>query len=577
MFQLRLPFLMLNLILLLAITGTALGTQVIPTPAEDAENASAIAPEIGNRLNELDIASKNQRRQLDGLNAQLSKSTDAEEKVALERQIKEVKERLARLRRAIEQLLIGGIDTAALTDQPSERIDWREELEMISLPLLASLRDLTAKPRRIEKLRAEIVNSEQKLKIIDPALASIETFEKADMSKSVQERISAIAGEWRARQTEVRQNLELARLQLANLSGKTTSIWVSIRQGFNEFIQGRGYTLVLASAVGIITWFLLRGLLMLYERITIPRRSRTRTTRLRVVEYAYHAITFVLVTIAVVAVFYMRNDLLLMALSIAAIIGILLGLRRMVPQFVREMRLLLDIGPVRENERVIVNGVPYKVVSLNVYSVFKNPRLDGVLRLPLSTLDGMTSRPYREEPWFPTKTGDYVLLSDGKLAQIASQSVEVVQLKVAGSIVMFASADFIGMGLRNISASGYGLAVTFGIDYGHQKISLDEPPQAFHNAVVSAIEESNLSAHLQEIEVEFKEAASNSLDYLILLKIDGSGAPAYFKLGRLVQQACVRLCNERNWTIPFNQLTLHPGDEFEKFGMPISATIAKAD
>jgi len=348
---------------------------------------------------------------LDSLNIQLRKSTDSEEKTALEQQIKEVKERLVRLRHSVEQIVISGIDTTPLLDRAPETIDWRAELETISLPVLASLRDLTAKSRRIESLRSEIVKAEQKLEIIQPALASIETFENVALAKSVHERITAIAGEWRSREAEVRQQLEVARLQLASLSGQTTSVWVSLREGLSEFVQGRGLTLTLALAAGIVTWLILRGLLTLYERVLIPRKSHTRTTRLRVVEYAYRAISVLLITISVVAVFYVRNDLLLMALSIAAIIGLALGLRQIIPRYVRETRLLLDIGPVREGERVVVGGVPYKVVSLNVNSILKNPRLDGLLRLPLAALEGMTSRPEREEPWFPTKTGDYVLLA----------------------------------------------------------------------------------------------------------------------------------------------------------------------
>ena len=111
----------------------------------------------------------------------------------------------------------------------------------------------------------------------------------------------------------------------------------------------------------------------------------------------------------------------------------------------------------------------------------------------------------------------------------------------------------------------------------HQRISLDEPPGAFHEAVAAAIDGADLIAHVQNIEVEFKEAGLNSLDYLIILTVNGSGASAYFKLGRLVQQACVRLCNERGWTIPFSQLTVHPGDEFERFAAPASATVAGLD
>ena len=551
-------------IVLLTVQGPAVGQSVYPAPESRDARAPAITAEMSARLAELDAAMAEQRQRLGNLTSQLEKTADTDEKTTLENQIKEAKERLARLSRALEQLVIGGVDTSPLSDRPPEKIDWRAELETISLPVLASLRDLTAKPRRIEALRRDIARAEQKLEIIQPALASIETFEQAKLPAKVEERISAIAGEWRSRAAEVRQNLEAARLQLASLSGQSTSAWADVRDSLSEFAQGRGLTLAFALGVGIATWLILRFILLFYERVLMRRRGHARTTRLRVVEYVYRAVTVLLVTVSVVTVFYLRNDLLLMALSIATIIAVILGLRQIIPKYLRETRLLLDIGPVREGERVVVDGVPYKVASLNVGSVLKNPRLDGLLRLPLSALDGMTSRPDRDEPWFPTDTGDYVLLNDGKLAQIVAQSVEFVQVKVAESIVIYPSADFIGLGVRNLSTNGYGLALTFGIDYSHQAIALQEPAEAFRSAILSGIERLDIGAQLNDIAVEFKEAASNSLDYLILLKIKGSGASLYFKLTRLVQQACVQVCNERGWTIPFSQLTLHPGSEFAR-------------
>lgn len=66
----------------------------------------------------------------------------------------------------------------------------------------------------------------------------------------------------------------------------------------------------------------------------------------------------------------------------------------------------------------------------------------------------------------------------------------------------------------------------------------------------------------RDLVVDFKEAGANSLDYLILVSMDGAAAAQYFKLGRLLQQACVRACNEQGWTIPFPQLTVHQGEGF---------------
>lgn len=72
-------------------------------------------------------------------------------------------------------------------------------------------------------------------------------------------------------------------------------------------------------------------------------------------------------------VFYLRSDLLLLVLAILALVVLGLGLRQTLPRYLTEIRLLLDVGPVRTGERVIYNGVPLQVKSINVYSVLRNP------------------------------------------------------------------------------------------------------------------------------------------------------------------------------------------------------------
>jgi len=140
------------------------------------------------------------------------------------------------------------------------------------------------------------------------------------------------------------------------------------------------------------------------------------------------------------------------------------------------------------------------------------------------------------------------------------QTLEVVQVKVAGSLVQFSAADFLHLNLRNLSREGFGLAVTFGIDYRHQAICLDQVPQRFHDALRETFAHKGLDGEVAEILVEFKEAGASSLDYFIYLTMKGSAAGLYYKLGRLVQQTCVDVCNREGWGIPFPQLTIHQGD-----------------
>jgi hypothetical protein len=229
------------------------------------------------------------------------------------------------------------------------------------------------------------------------------------------------------------------------------------------------------------------------------------------------------------------------------------------------VRMLLDMGPVREGERIIHDGIPWQVSSLNMYSTLVNPDLQGgVLRIPLGELTTKISRPVVEdELWFPTRKDDYVMLSDGTFGQVLLQTPEVVQLKQVGSIRTYATSSFLGNTPRNLTRHGFGIAVTFGIDYQHQSICLDQVPAVFDAAVTAAFQASSLADGLESVFVDFKEAGASSLDYLIYVMMRGQAAGSYWSVGRIVQQACVRVCNEHGWVIPFSQLTVHQGDGFE--------------
>jgi hypothetical protein len=42
--------------------------------------------------------------------------------------------------------------------------------------------------------------------------------------------------------------------------------------------------------------------------------------------------------------------------------------------------------------------------------------------------------------------------------------------------------------------------------------------------------------------------------------MNGKAAGSYWTVGRIIQQACVTVCNEHGWIIPFTQLTVHQGN-----------------
>ena len=356
------------------------------------------------------------------------------------------------------------------------------------------------------------------------------------------------------------RSLELASGNLISLESEEIDLLATFGGIAQEFFLGRGLTILIALLTGIGIWFSMRTLRELVRARRTAKQDAEKAARLRLLFYAYHMLTIVLVALAVLSVFYVRGDLLLLSLAIITLVMLALGTWRYLPRYIDEGRLLLNVGAAREGERVIYQGLPFRITSLNLYSELRNPELDGVIRLPLSAMAQVISRPRGNDTWFPCRVGDYLLLADGRFAHVVQQSIEWVRLKVRGSIVQIATTDFLQQPARNLSVDGFAIVVTFGIDYQHQQISLQQVPEQLHTGISAAFAASDYADDLKDLKVAFKAASASSLDYLIYASMDGNSAASYFAIECLVQQSCVDVCNQQGWIIPFTQVTLHQAE-----------------
>lgn len=557
----RIPMIALTLLLTLAAAPAPAqhppGGSTPAPPPPDAERV-AVEEDLASRVNSLVDSINTQRKQIKELNAHLATLKESTEREPVERELQEANERLARTRKTMEQLLLGGVEMPPLSDDAMEATTWQEELQQVMMPLLASLRELTAKPRRIEALRTELDASEERLRVVSKARAGLDRFGTLELSPDAREALDRLNQQWQARETELQQRRELARIQLTDLQQQDASWATDISDVVNDFLRDRGITLLLALSSALLVWGTLRFLFWAYASLAGRAKRLESRSRVRLARFIRLGITVLLTVIAMLCVFYLRSDVLLFTLSIVIIAFSLLSLRQWLPRYILEVRMLLNAGPVREGERVLIEGVPFEVRSINVYSLFTNPDLRGMRRLPIGVLHGMRSRPsVGEEAWFPSRTGDCVMLADGTFGQVLSQTVDFVQLSVLGSILTLPTPAYAQQGVRNISRDGFGVGATFGIDYQHQAIALDEVPQAFADAIRAGFRAAGIGRLLRDIGVEFSAASASSLDFRIYATFDGKAAEKYFAIGRMIQRACVETCNQRDWVIPFQQITIH--------------------
>jgi hypothetical protein len=558
------------ILLLATLFGTALaegdnGTNLL---SEGDETVQTLA-----RLTEIRALMAEKRAEEEALKKQLKRKLGEDERIAVEKQLAEIPKTIERLNNSFEQLAIGGIDLNALSEAPPAEFDWQKELEQITRPLLAGLRDLTEKPRRIEQLRTEMQREQDKLKVIAKATSNLEALLEGEPSEQVRERVNRLLGEWRQREHDANSRIEVIEVQIASLKGENLSVWESVTRSAEAFFQGRGLTLLLALSAAILIWTLgrmIHAILLFFHKRGRKDQEQTRWERL--LAYGVRFVSLMLVILAILAVFYLRGDLLMLALGLLIVFALLVGLRGALPKYYDEIRLLLDLGAIRVGERVIFNGVPMLVRRMHAYVILDNPELEGSIRLPIDQVDGLISRSAPSEPWFPCRPEEYILLEDGRVAQVKRQTVEFIDLRIATSIQRLATGDFLSMGSRNLSRATFGVSVVFGVDYRHQAICLDQIPARLRRGIEEELERRDLKRYLVDLLVEFREAGANSLDYQIFATMKGAAAAEYFTLGRAIQRGCVDACNREGWVIPFAQLTLHQGEGFDGIGVrPLQA------
>jgi hypothetical protein len=539
-------------------TNTAV-TESSDGEAESSQIAQSQRTQAIRRLLAIKEALEEKRERIRVLIAQ-REAADETDKTRLIEQIAILRETIGTLTKSFENIAVSGANLRNLADAEDQELAWRDELMQIARPILNSLKGATDKPRRIEELRRAIRLYQQQLEVSRKAAESIALFDQYEMPSVVAAGLDEVAASWRERNMDIQRSLEISHYELRNLEAEEFDVFETVGRTLREFIQGRGLTLLLALLTGIALWFAMYGLRRLIKAWRRPAQDMTHAARISLVLYGYHLMTIVLVSLAVLSVFYIRGDLLLLSLSIIILVMLALGAWRLLPGYIREARLLLNVGAARAGERVIYNGLPFRIASLNLYSELRNPELEGAIRLPLSALAQLTSRPYSYEAWFPCHAGDYVLLPDGAFGQVLQQTVELVRLKVLGSTVQFSAADFLQLNVRNLSREGFGVIVVFGIDYQHQEISLDQVPERLRSGLSAAFEQAEFGNDLKNLVVDFKEANTSSLDYLVYATMDGESAASYFKIERLIQQTCVNICNHEGWVIPFAQLTIHQAE-----------------
>ena len=475
----------------------------------------------------------------------------------LKARLNELQMKLQVMEGSFEQLSAGiGLD--ALDKEKEAGVDWNRELSDFLAPIMREVKKMTSRPRQIEALKNTIAQYHTELRLAQGAQKRLISLVSQAGNPQLIEKLGKLTRSWENRENEIKTRMAVSEKALEKAMGEKKSIGRSFQELAEFFFQSRGRNLFLALLAFAIIWGCLHYLHKLIFHLS-PFHKKGRSFGVRVFDLFYRVFTVVISAFVLLGTLYFLGDWLLLSLAIIFVMGIAWASKQALPRFWTQATLMLNFGAVREGEVVVYKGIPYEVGAINMNSKLENKAFEnGFIRLHINDLMELRSRPIAEnEPWFPSRSGDWVRLADGTYGSVAAQTPEMVTLKLRGeAIKYYGTSDYLAQSPTNLS-KGYRLTSIFGLDYRHQSIATGEIPKIIQEAVTLGLAKAGHGNLMEHVRVEFKEAGASSLDMAILAEFNGNAGSKYWVLERAIQRICVDVCNLHDWVIPFQQVSVH--------------------
>ncbi|MCF7788142.1 MAG: hypothetical protein K9N47_18615 [Prosthecobacter sp.] len=548
------------------ITGGSMAALLCLTcfsPVHAVAQAEAV-PAPGNGRSEVALSALSESfRQVDqelkAARALLKTKLAADEQARTEEQVQSLGAKREALLKDLE-LVVTGVEPQSFTAPAGLEMDLQQETRELLLPIIQELKQLTASPREVEGLRRKLAELRQRHQLAETAQQKLEEQMKLSADPTLKPLLGELLVEWKKRQNDAETELAVAEFKLEELEVKRGGVMGALKDVAQGFFRQRGRNLLLACAISLLIF---GGMRLLWQRLNkLPAlRRKNRSFGVRIAVVGYHGLSLLLAVFAVLLVFYLAGDWVLMGLAVLFLIGIAWTGKQTLPAMYEQIKLLLNLGSVREGERVIYNGLPWEVRTVGIFSELRNPALHGGhIRLPLRELTALISRPDEDEVWFPCTADEWVCLSDGTHGKVVTQTPDWVQLVLlGGSRRTYPTQMFLQLCPENLMKS-FRVRSVFGIDYRHQSISTTEVPQKLKTHMERELRTLIGADHLKNVSVELSEAGSSALNYTVLADFSGEVAQRYSFLSRAIQRLCVDACNQNGWNIPFDQLTVHRGE-----------------
>ncbi len=465
--------------------------------------------------------------------------------------------------------LATGVPEITSTSGP-EDVDLEKQFKQVVRPALDFMNDLMKQPREIDELRRSIGTRDSQIPHLQRALEGLKknttTVEAArktnkddksydklhqdlqDLKKDTESRLNLVTSE----RSQLQQRLTDTLTHQKSFGQYAASLW-------SGYVLKRLLNLVLAVLAFLGVLFLLRWIHRTVGRRGLRKRLGVPIFLGRSIDVIYYLLSALAALGAAFVILWASGDWLLLTLAMLIVAGLALLSRNSLPRLYDQVRIMLNLGAIREGERVLWNNLPWLVRRLHIMCELHNPALTGgTIRLPLRKVDTLISRPYHsKERWFPVNEGEWVELNDGTVGKVVLQTPESVQIvSVGGCFRTYTVLDFLNRSPRNLSHN-FRLQTRIGLDYRHAHIAQNDIPAILKSALEQALTKQLGADALINLRVELVEAGGSALQFAVIADLAGSAAPSYTNIPGLLQRTCVQTCLEQEWILPYRQVVIH--------------------
>lgn len=482
----------------------------------------------------------------------------AEDTSELDEDIAKLDERIKDLRVQFSNIATNGHDLTSYIEEPDISINWKKDIAQVAYPLLRELKKVTARARTIEQLTIGIDFLKERRRELNSGLENLKKTISGTTDEQILQEFKKIERQAAKDLRDIEQRISILSYKLNDEINSESPLWESLKDLLGRFAGTMLLHLSFALIAAWLTYKLIRYIAKIPMYFLGKSDSNSRIFAERSVNLGTSVLAWLFAIMMLLVVLYSFSEWAMLGLIVVMLIAILFSLKDVLPQYLVEARALINLGPVRQGERVVYDNIPWKVSRLDVYTRLYNPALNAVIRLPITRLSKLHSRPYHaDEPWFPSKTGDYVITESGRYGQIIRQTPEAIQLNHAGAVTSYQTEYFLAQTPTNLSESGFTIFSTFGIDYRYQQEITTKIREKLEDFLLKSLNKSQYHQLSTGIKVEFSCANSSSLDFKVISGFSKGAAPHYYSLRRWLQKTCVDCANKYNWEIPFQQVTLH--------------------